>query len=242
MVTEVVAKVSEVGVKAVEKTTELKEVSITELATCHDGVLETDLSTIMSKSLESIIEMNFKETEVTVMEIADSEFRPMTAEEAKAVQEATNMSDATLTKCTINEDGVVKLTCINEGKVTELTDPPYVEKVIHIEDLDIIVVMPEFEEVAFEVIVPEGLYMADDYEMFKYCTEQLKNALEQHPSLAEQFTPAQVEQIMSGAPRISGLTWHHAAECGRMQLVPTKLHSECRHTGGKSIWGGGRTE
>lgn len=236
-----VAKVSEVGAKAAEKVAEVKEINLQEL-TRNGGTLELDFGTIMTQSLESIIEMNCEATEANVMEAGGAEFRPMTVEEAKAVQEVTNMSEATLSKCTINEEGTVKLSCINEGKVNEMTNPPYVEKVVHIKDLDIMVVMPEFQEVTFEIFVPETLYMADDYEMFKYCTDQLKNALEQTPSLIEQFTPQQVEQIMNGAPRISGLTWHHAAECGRMQLVPTKLHSVCRHTGGKSIWGGGRTD
>ena len=47
------------------------------------------------------------------------------------------------------------------------------------------------------------------------------------------------EQIKNGEPRISGLTWHHNEIPGKMQLVDATEHSTCRHTGGRSIWGGG---
>jgi hypothetical protein len=32
-------------------------------------------------------------------------------------------------------------------------------------------------------------------------------------------------------------TWHHHQDHGRMQLVPTAIHSETGHTGGFSLWG-----
>ena len=52
-------------------------------------------------------------------------------------------------------------------------------------------------------------------------------------------TPRQLEQIKNGEPRISGLTWHHNEVLGEMQLVNAEEHGICRHTGGRSIWGGG---
>lgn len=45
--------------------------------------------------------------------------------------------------------------------------------------------------------------------------------------------------VLNGEPRISGLTWHHTEHPGVMQLVNSNVHSMCRHTGGRSIWGGG---
>ncbi|MFD5869437.1 HNH endonuclease [Corynebacterium sp. NPDC060344] len=35
------------------------------------------------------------------------------------------------------------------------------------------------------------------------------------------------------------LTWHHHEDTGRMQMIPTELHREVKHTGGASIWGAG---
>jgi hypothetical protein len=34
-----------------------------------------------------------------------------------------------------------------------------------------------------------------------------------------------------------GYTWHHNQDPGKMELVPTDLHDEVKHTGGYSIWG-----
>lgn len=234
-----IMKIGEIAAKTVEKVGEAKELALKELGTGTETI-QPDMETIKSQSLESIIQTNVEKAEVTV-EAELPEFRPLTEEEAKTLQELTNMSDATLKDCTINDDGVIKLNCINKSKLGEISEVPYVQKTIEVNGVQIQVVVPEFPNVAYEFYIPKELYLADDYEVFKYCTEQLKAAIEQNPELAKQFTPQQLEQIMSGAPRISGFTWHHGAECGKMQLVSTKIHSEYRHTGGKAIWGGGRT-
>lgn len=99
-------------------------------------------------------------------------------------------------------------------------------------------VFPEFFS-KFEVNLPENLLKASDTEQFRYCTEKLRTAIENNPELEKRFTPRQLEQIKNGEPRISGLTWHHSEIPGKMQLVNAAEHSICRHTGGRSIWGGG---
>lgn len=205
-----------------------------------------DLETLTRLNLEKCV--TSKETAVkseaglATQEYDETGFRPLTIEEAKALQEATGMSDATVSRCSINEDGQIKLRCTNEDKA--LNEPAegeakYTSKVVEVGGYLIEIVMPEFDGL-FEVTVPENMYTADDYSMFKYCTELLNEAIMQNPELAQQFTDKQLEQIKSGSARISGLTWHHAAECGKMQLVPTSVHEGNRHTGGKAIWGGGR--
>lgn len=60
-------------------------------------------------------------------------------------------------------------------------------------------------------------------------------AAERMPELYE----AHDEEIKNGEPRISGLTWHHTEHPGQMQLIDSDVHSKCRHTGGRSVWGGG---
>lgn len=99
-------------------------------------------------------------------------------------------------------------------------------------------VFPVFESKC-DIMLPKDLWKASDTEQFKYCTEKLAKKIEENPELAKQFTPRQLEQIKNGEPRISGLTWHHNEEEGKMQLVDAKEHSVCRHTGGRSLWGGG---
>ena len=89
-------------------------------------------------------------------------------------------------------------------------------------------VFPKFDS-KFDTMLPRDLRNASDTEQFKYCKKKL----------AKQFTPRQLEQIKNGEPRISGLTWHHNEIPGKMQLVDATEHNTCRHTGGRSIWGGG---
>ena len=99
-------------------------------------------------------------------------------------------------------------------------------------------VFPVFNSV-FDTHLPKKLQKASDTEQFKFCTEKLKERIERDPEFAKQFTTRQLEQIKAGAPRISGLTWHHNEVPGKMQLVNSVDHEKCKHTGGRSIWGGG---
>lgn len=99
-------------------------------------------------------------------------------------------------------------------------------------------VFPKFES-KFDTVLPKDLRMASDTEQFKYCTQRLAKELEVNPSSEKQFTARQLEQIKNGEPRISKLTWHHNEIPGKMQLVNADIHNTCKHTGGKSIWGGG---
>lgn len=99
-------------------------------------------------------------------------------------------------------------------------------------------VFPVFES-EFNVKLPENLYKASDNEQMRYCTKKIDERIERDPEFAKEFTPRQLEQIRNGEPRISGLTWHHSEIPGKMQLVDANDHSAARHTGGRSIWGGG---
>lgn len=99
-------------------------------------------------------------------------------------------------------------------------------------------IFPKFDS-KFDTRLPQDLRNASDTEQFKYCTKKLAKQIENNPELADQLTPRQLEQIKNGEPRISGLTWHHNEIPGKMQLVDATEHAICRHTGGRSVWGGG---
>lgn len=92
----------------------------------------------------------------------------------------------------------------------------------------------------FDMVLDNSLLTASDTAQFQAATKSLAGAIKSNPSLAEQFTAKQLEQINSGSAKISDFTWHHHQDTGRMQLVDTTIHSKTGHTGGKSIWGGGR--
>lgn len=131
---------------------------------------------------------------------------------------------------TVNED--------LEGKTHPETGVPYARKIVEADGKKIEGVFPEFDS-KFDTKLPPEMYKATDEKQFKYCTEKLAEQIKNNPELEKQFTQRQIEQIMSGDPRISGLTWHHNETPGKMQLVNAETHTASGHTGGKSIWGGG---
>ena len=99
-------------------------------------------------------------------------------------------------------------------------------------------VFPVFKS-EFNVRLPQNLYKASDNEQLSYCTKKLAARIERDPEFAKKFNSRQLEQIRNEEPRINGLTWHHSEIPGKMQLVNANDHSAARHTGGRSIWGGG---
>jgi len=118
------------------------------------------------------------------------------------------------------------------------TGVEYKEHIITLNGEKRVGVFPKFES-KLNTTLPMDIRKASDTEQFKYCTQTLAKRIEKHPEMAKNFTPRQLEQIRNGEPRISGLTWHHNEVPGKMQLVDANEHSICRHTGGRSIWGGG---
>ena len=134
-----------------------------------------------------------------------------------------------------------RISTINEGLEGQTypgTSVEYMRCVFTLNGEKVEGVFPKFES-KFDTTLPKDLLNASDAEQFKYCTQKLAKRIENDPEFAAQFTPRQIEQIKNGEPRISGLTWHHNELPGRMQLVNADVHNTCRHTGGRSIWGGG---
>lgn len=141
-----------------------------------------------------------------------------------------------------NEGGETKhLKTINEqyeGQKYPGTDVEYKHERIQVNGEKVEGVFPQFESKDVERL-PRKMWESSDAQQFSFCTQMLGQKLEHNPALESRFTPRQLEQIRNGEPRISGLTWHHTEHPGVMQLVNSNVHSMCRHTGGRSIWGGG---
>ncbi len=89
------------------------------------------------------------------------------------------------------------------------------------------------EYTVFETVLDEEDWKKTDKEQFDICNQALKEAIENDPELAKQFTQEQLDQIMLGeTPR--GYTWHHSEKDGTMQLVPFGIHNITNHHGGRS--------
>lgn len=133
------------------------------------------------------------------------------------------------------------ITTINEGLAGQThpdTNVVYRKHTFMLNGEKVEGIFPKFDS-KFDTILPKDLRNASDTEQFKYCTQKLAKQIENNPELAKQFTPRQLEQIKNSEPRISGLTWHHNEIPGKMQFVDATEHNAYRHTGGRSIWGGG---
>lgn len=99
-------------------------------------------------------------------------------------------------------------------------------------------VFPRFH-VVYEVTLPKELMQAGDKAVFKACAEKLSYEVLHNLDLAERFDKeGQLENVLMGRTP-DGYTWHHSEYPGKMQLVSSKEHNACAHTGGKYIWGGG---
>lgn len=137
------------------------------------------------------------------------------------------------------ETEVRTIKTINEDKEgTEVNGVKFERKRIEHDDEKIEGVFPIFDS-KVDIQLPEEMYKDSDVKQMRYCTKELQKEIENNPELEKEFTPRQLEQIRAGEPRISGLTWHHSEEPGKMQLVSQKEHDSARHTGGRNIWGGG---
>lgn len=139
------------------------------------------------------------------------------------------------------ESSSERIKCRNEnleGEEHPETGVPFERKQVEVDGKQYEVVVPEFES-SYDAQLPENMYEATDREQFKECNSQLKNEVATNKDLREQFDDEQLEQIENGDTP-DGYTWHHDAEAGKMQLVDTETHQKTGHTGGRSIWGGGK--
>ena len=136
---------------------------------------------------------------------------------------------------------VEKIKCINEeldGSKHRETGVSFVKKYVEFGEKILEVVAPIFDS-KFDVQLSMDKLNISDKEQFKICNSELKEAVLKDENLKNQFTKEQLEQIMNGDTP-DGYVWHHDVEVGKMQLVDFETHQKTGHTGGRSIWGGGK--
>lgn len=174
---------------------------------------------------------------------ADNKFMELTEDQRDKLR-GLGMSEALISKCKVDKNGVFYLKTTNgylEGKEHPETGVKFSRKIITVNDVQIEGVFPDFPA-EFTCYLPENLIIASDKKQFTECVKQLAEKIEEDPEFAKMFTPRQRDQIMKGDPRISGYTWHHNEEAGKMELVKAEIHQKTKHDGGKSIWSGGTSE
>jgi hypothetical protein len=100
---------------------------------------------------------------------------------------------------------------------------------------------PIFDSVAaFDTRIPRDVASIADRPLhFETATAELHDAIRMGQIPRSRFTTEQLEAIEEGAEKIPGFTWHHHQDIGRMQLIPTDVHSKTGHIGGFRMWFGG---
>lgn len=168
--------------------------------------------------------------------------RELTLEEKEKLKEI-GMSDNNIEKCRVDENGLCHLKTINErleGTNHPITGVQYERKQIDINGVQGEGVFPKFDSV-FSCMLDEDNLQGSDMEQFSDCMKKLREAVDSDPELASKFSVRQLEQIHdTSETNVSGYTWHHNEQAGKMELVKTSDHGPSNHTGGKSIWGGGQ--
>lgn len=106
---------------------------------------------------------------------------------------------------------------------------------------------PIFDSVADVHLDADAINTGDDVAHFKEANQKLGEALRDNPSLAKELglEDHHVDWLLKDPPSgdpPDGFTWHHHQDVGLMQLVPEAVHGDLPHTGGMSIWGGGRSK
>ncbi len=124
-----------------------------------------------------------------------------------------------------------------EGKTLPM-GVPFRKHTFHLNGERVEGVFPKFDS-EFTCRMPKNMWKSSDYSQFSFCNKMLQGKIGRDPEFAKKFNSRQLEQIKNGEPRISGFTWHHNEIPGKMELVDRNMHDIVKHTGGKSLWGGG---
>lgn len=165
------------------------------------------------------------------------------SDDQKKMLKDLGMSSFDIENCKIDENDVFQLKTFNEkleGQKHPVTGVEYQRKQVDINGIKIEGVFPKFES-KFTCQLEKTNLQGSDEAQFKDCMGKLRDAIDKDPKFAEQFTERQREQIHdTSVSKISGYTWHHNEELGKMELVKEDIHGQSEHSGGKGIWGGGR--
>lgn len=181
----------------------------------------------------------------TRSEVSQNDVKPtreLTEDEKAMLQETLGWTDKQISKCTIDEDGVIHYKTDREDMEDKTGENgiTYERKTVDIHGIKVQGVFPVFESVC-DVQLPEDLEKASNACQFRECNKQLMENIDNDPELRDSFTEEQLEEIEDGDTP-SGYVWHHNEETGKMQLVKVEDHDRTQggaaHTGGKALWGG----
>lgn len=208
-----------------------------------------NLEGMSSRAKENLLDKLDKPLSEDIIEYDKDGFRTLTEEEKQELRENMDWPDKPegIQGCRINEDGVIKYPCRNDelaGQKHPDTGVEYEKRIVEINGYQVECVSPIFPA-EFSTELPQNLWKETDREQFKFCNGKLYERIKEDPELVGKFSPDQLRQIEEGitsgkAPE--NYLWHHDVKVGVMQLVDKDLHEDSRHTGGRTLWGGGKAK
>ncbi|MEM7776375.1 MAG: HNH endonuclease [Pseudomonadota bacterium] len=130
------------------------------------------------------------------------------------------------------------------GNVTSTTVPPYSMPNVRMANNHVTLLsgrrivfdsrgFPVFDDVAkFDTRLSVETFRQASYrEQMKMATLDIAVRYRNGEIPSSAFSEVQWQAINAGNQKIPGYTWHHHQDTGRMQLVPTDIHSAVGHTG-----------
>jgi hypothetical protein len=114
--------------------------------------------------------------------------------------------------------------------------------------LEVKVIVPQFKKHSiFEVKIPNHHIMKRDLNQMTLAFMKFRKNLIANPELQKKFTKEQLQEILhrklslsENTYNVPGYIWHHT-EDRSLQLVKKDLHDLVKHSGGRTIFGGGST-
>ncbi|WP_261845086.1 RHS repeat-associated core domain-containing protein [Aliamphritea ceti] len=96
---------------------------------------------------------------------------------------------------------------------------------------------PIFDDIAkYDTKIPGPDFSSLSYtQQMQAASRDLAGAIERGAVNSSGFSDLQLSQIRSGSSKVDGYTWHHHQDFGRMQLLPSTVHSKTGHIGGERI-------
>jgi filamentous hemagglutinin len=172
---------------------------------------------------------------------------PYDSNTARADLEATHGADNVTS--TTNPNNPLQTVNSNPNKGIEVITDSYGNKAVRVKFDDPVTGVPTSANIPYN---NRGLPVFDDHAkyttnidktksydaQFSQATRDLRDGINSGKVDSSQFTANQLSDIKSGSKKIEDFTWHHNADSGNMQLIPTDVHKAVKHVGDKALSGG----
>ncbi|MFT5069982.1 MAG: hypothetical protein ACI9S7_002001 [Candidatus Paceibacteria bacterium] len=218
------------------------------LVTAGAGLVVAGRLLLKKLSKTSLVDVGEVPEDIVPPKTARDEFTgPYDSNTARADLEATHGADNVTS--TTNPNNPLQTVNSNPNKGVEVITDSYGNKAVRVKFDDPVTGVPTSANIPYN---NRGLPVFDDHAkyttnidktksydaQFSQATRDLRDGINSGKVDSSQFTANQLSDIKSGSKKIEDFTWHHNADSGNMQLIPTDVHKAVKHVGDKALSGG----